>query len=797
MAILADGSLPYLYDFALNGVGYLVSWEVDRELLSPWKTAYLVTEADTLLERTDISNEEMTENKLDLLYWVSQRSWDYGAGQARIDQNLPNYPSERAFQSSVGVDLFSTIGQASLLPSTQKIVTAGTGTMAATDRYIYTAVGGPNLSRVSTSNGSDATTVPNGAVSHSASDLATDGKNVWCAVGVEGVSEIPTGTNTQLNSFDAITNFSQSGGSPQIITNGQVEGTGFLRFTFGPGSNPLVYTYGTSQNWSSYVQFSIDWAASINGNPGPDTLTVRFKQDSSNYFYYTIPAGISWNWRKATWNISDMAVVGTPSLSTINSIEWLSLIPTVTSTFDLDDLEATNAGNPAIYSTVNDCEVIAWAKDSLYGAGLVPGSSTQWQFFSIGPGSTSTVIYILPDGFTVSHISELAGFIYFAATKAGRSQIYAWDGTNAPFVAVAMPPGETALTLIPFLGAGMLIGGRRQGTHGTSVGLGVLYRAFPQSNGTLTIELIQAFGADDGYDYGIGAGTSYLDKAYFTINNPQAAVTGVGIKGYTGLGVYFPTTGGWSTHIGIADTGTVATMADATVFHGQLVFSIAGTGVWMQQSAYLATGYLTSSLMDWNIDKTKMILQGEIGSLPLGVGSALALSWSQDGGNTFMSLSSIAGLTFGTTPPAGYVAPTYLETPVRVSSGTAVTRVTFTQDIVHLPNNTPILKKAGLGAIYGVKPRRIYQIAVKAYQYMDLNNKTPYPLSGAGLAANIEATLSGLRDSQTIVQFQPVGYGEEHTTVLNVRVAALKVFRQKSPERGWANLVLLTCYEVP
>lgn len=99
--------------------------------------------------------------------------------------------------------------------------------------------------------------------------------------------------------------------------------------------------------------------------------------------------------------------------------------------------------------------------------------------------------------------------------------------------------------------------------------------------------------------------------------------------------------------------------------------------------------------------------------------------------------------------------------------------------------------------MYGSKPRRDYKVAIKAHEYGLLNNGVPDPRCGPSFGHQILTSLETLRNTQTVVQFQPVGYGEEHTDVVNVRIGAINMNRQFLPAAGWAVTVLIELIEMP
>lgn len=1013
---LTDGSLPYLYDVAIDGVGYLVAWEIDRELLSPWKTAYLLEEADLLLERTDtsVAANDMTENKLDLLFWDSQRSWDYGAGQQRFDVQTSTFPPDRAFLSSMGIDVFSVPGQATLLPSTSNILALTNSTptapqkMVACQNGVFVAAGQPNIKRFTLLDGSDVSTLNSGtSTSQQVFDLSTDGLNVYAALGPDGITENAGTTFTQIDALNATTGWSagsgvtlgtdssdyetggasltmvttsggpntatktvsgaplnltsktpftiwhkqgvpssqtfMSGGSyvvPAGITNITVTGLGgvggsrtasggngaqvvatipvtpghTLTITFngggnadnsslggagggngaflqdgstlllaagggggaasnglnqsggaagaggaggqtgssggngtggnqpgfggggatqsgggisqqgpngtgpGPGTTPQggaasdgggqgggggaggggYYGGGAGSTAGSSFSpgggggggssFVINTATGVSytsgANAGAPSLTitpvasaqpVAFEMVTSGGNFYTSPqfTPMATNtWNKYTFSQSQFTATGSPSWANINQVVLVTEAnPEVGAiTYKWNDLEY---GTPNSFTSFNttDARVLGWAKDQLFAAGIATG--TTWQFFAAANGSQK-IWYTLPAGYTVSAISELGGYVYFSAFLNTQGYIYGFDGTNAPFRACALPPGEQPLSLIPFLGAGLLVGARRTGTHGNLVGQGVIYRAFPNSDGTLTLEQVTTIGQDDGSDYGPEAGCSFQNKVYFEYAKGDST--------HTGLGVYYPTTGGYTRHLeAVNQQNHVVSVA---VYQGRVLFTVEGVGVFAQQATFLPSGQLISSVMDWNIDKQKLVLDSELGTLALPAGTSVSLDWSTDGGVTWQNLQNANA-------PGSF----YSEAPVRAQAFNAQTRVTLNSDNTN--TLTPVLKKTGLGAIYGFKPTRVWQVAIKAYSYMNLKNGTQHPQSGPKLSATIESTLTTLRDNQSIVWFQPSGYGEENTTQVPVRIQQIRVLRQMVHQVGWGNVVQVTLKEVP
>lgn len=84
--------------------------------------AYIETATDIVVEKSDTTVDSMSENKIDKLYWESQRSWHMGAGQRRFSDPKTSDPG--AFLLSQGVDV-RVPGQATLMPDITNQHTSG------------------------------------------------------------------------------------------------------------------------------------------------------------------------------------------------------------------------------------------------------------------------------------------------------------------------------------------------------------------------------------------------------------------------------------------------------------------------------------------------------------------------------------------------------------------------------------------------------------------------------------------------------------------------------------------------
>lgn len=459
----------------------------------------------------------------------------------------------------------------------------------------------------------------------------------------------------------------------------------------------------------------------------------------------------------------------------------------------LDDFRSVITGAFSHFSD-HDARVLEFAKDRLFGAGLKSGSTTQWEFFEVGSTTTSVVRAGasdgLPDNWAVSDIAELGPYVYFSAYRGSKGAVMAYgvntDGTaQKAFRAVALPSGDIPISMVPFLGQGMLIGCRRVGS--TSGGLGVVYRAFPAASGHLSIEEVTVLGTvGDGTDYAPGAVFEQGKHAFFGWNN-SALIQGItaDTSGSSGLGVYVPSTGGFSRHLG--STTESGPVEGAGVFKGRKVFSIGGQGVYVEQATYRASGAISGSIMDWNIDAPKVLLQEEVGYQPLPAGTEVEIAYTTDGGVTWTSLGT------DSTDDSTVIQKAISTPDETISAGTVRYRVSLATTT---NTNTPTLKKAGIGALYGQKPRYMHRIVLKAYDRMELKNGAPHPTAPVKLSYTIENALKTLRDNQTIVAYQDPNW-VIHQDSVPVRVGGVHVLRNHEPQVGFKNLVVVDLVEVP
>lgn len=676
LTTLTDNSLPNLYDCALNGVGYRVAWEIAK-LLHFQHGPYLEIATDLVVERTDLNVEEMTENKLDKLYWDSQRSWHNGAGQIRFD--VPKASDPFAYLSSVNIDV-RVPGQAFLLPDIQSLSISGSSLgpfskLCVGAGFLYQEdTGGNSWNRITvpTTDAGSPTSVSVTAATGGAVDCCSDGQNVYFA------------------------DPNAPGPAPQIrqLTPSSTTAATFASGTFGTGSGPC------------------------------------------------------------------------------------------------------------------DARSMAWVKQRIVFAGAsVAGvfgtPATVWRIAQVGStGGTPSEIALLPAGYTVPRfgIVELAGFVLIAAVSDHQSVIYAWDQFTSPYIVAYLPEGDQITSMASFLGTEVIIGCRRLKSS-SGVGSGVLYVGQATGAGQLVLSEVVEL-TDKGQPYPIGFPTDANDYA----------VVGMANRGkYTyfswnpfGLGVYDHANQAYSRYIGnLNPTGTPpqtgVEIGDVAVVKRRLVFSRTS-----DHRSYLeninkrvANGQIVGSLMDWNIDKAKTVNQFEFGMLPLPAGTSIQMDYSTDNAQTWTNVLSdtTTGDTLSSTTST-------VSTQFQVNAQTINYRITLNSDGTALL--TPRLKKAGFGAWYGSKPKKEWKVAFDVSDRLTCKNGAPFRLIGQPTAITgpnpqlwdlILANIRSLRDNQTIVSWQPPGYGDTHNDVWVVQVRGYDTYRWLEPQSGFGGIIMVDLKE--
>lgn len=118
------GDIPDLYDVKLNGLGYLLHTAQFSTGTGQAQDPFTKRHRDLLVEQQDFGND-IAENKMEGLFWSSQRSWYAGGGQRRLDNPQTSHP-ERWLRAK-NVDTFNERGVLTLAHMFDQLVDGETG----------------------------------------------------------------------------------------------------------------------------------------------------------------------------------------------------------------------------------------------------------------------------------------------------------------------------------------------------------------------------------------------------------------------------------------------------------------------------------------------------------------------------------------------------------------------------------------------------------------------------------------------------------------------------------------------
>lgn len=696
---LADGSLPQLYDCALNGIGYRVGWQIVKNLAFR-HDPYQELAKDIVVEKNDTSVEEMTENKVDALYWESQRSWHEGAGQMRFDD--PKNSSPYAYSSSTFMNVTNK-GLAYLIPAMTSMANSAANVnivnpiLIECGGFLFQSTSRANLPfqkiLPSAFDGfaptlSDYTFGLAGALA--IGDACSDGQNIY--IGFNNLNSVFQGAN---NINPAASGFAQ-------IQKGRSQDAAAITYcstAFGAGSIP------------------------------PHTLSMGF------------------------------------------------------------------------------------VKGQLIAAGpfVNAGAQSQWRIFQVAQDPTpSTELLRLPPGYWVPRhgICEIAGFALILATSNHNAVVYAWDGFTTPYICCYLPEGDQALAITSYLGVEVNIGARRLKPAGSnSLGNGVLFVGQATAAGQLALEEVLQIGDNnsvipldpnnptgntDAADYAI---TCLVNRGRYTYFNWGSAAA---------LGCYDHANRAFSRQTGISTGTSPSAMLEFCTVQGRLASPVQVTSVnttWVENVKTLVnSGTIIGSMMDWNIDKLKSVAQAQFGTLPLPTGTSATMDYSLDNGVTWTNVltSNVTNNTMVQT--TNTLTNQFLQTAPVINYRITLNSDTATHTL------TPILKKAGFGAWYGEKPKKTWTVAVDIGDGQRLKNNAPFVLLGSTAITQGDSPslwqliLNNVRNlwaNQSVVSWQPPGYGDTHNDIFVVQVRGYTAYRWYESAAGFGGIVFVELKEAP
>ena len=283
----------------------------------------------------------------------------------------------------------------------------------------------------------------------------------------------------------------------------------------------------------------------------------------------------------------------------------------------------TTSAPGGTWSTI-DLEVLGWGAGRILGAYASGSSTTPNTFTTLTDAGTEEVAtgrFTFPEGWEVNSFASGSGYVWFSAYGGSRSESWAWEAgtTNSPFLAYQYPLGERVEEMLWHEGQITAV------THHDDNALS-LWRLIPNSDGTLTPFLVDdAYSSSSSPAIGIGA---YGSKVYFSW--PAMSTN-------SGVGVLDLASGGYAKSYITDTTGEVASVIP---WQGRIALAVRGNGVWTEQDDYVTTGFLRTSNFDGGSNLSKVYDEISIRGEALGASESFGMSYSIDGGNSFVTLAA-------------------------------------------------------------------------------------------------------------------------------------------------------------
>lgn len=338
-----------------------------------------------------------------------------------------------------------------------------------------------------------------------------------------------------------------------------------------------------------------------------------------------------------------------------------------------------------------------------YAKGRLLGANAQVLYNITTLASNPSALYTHPNSdFTWVAFSGVGGSIYAAGYSGDKSLIYRTsvkaDGTalDIPVVAGELPDGEIVRSILGY--AGLLV-------IGSDLGVRI---AQPDSSGYLTIGgLIQT-------NTSVRCLVGYSRFVWFGWTNYDATSTGLGrldLANFTDT-----LTPAYASDVMATTQGTVGSVV---VSGGTAVFSVDASGIWNQTSALVASGYVDTGLIAYDLadPKTAMFLNVKTEALP--AGSSVLSGLAADGSSSFT--------TVGTHSTTGATGPS-LDYPVgQVTAETFELRQTLTRATV--TSTGPVMTRYTLRSY--PTPSRSYEWVLPLLIHEELSpyGDSTYPLS--------------------------------------------------------------------
>lgn len=291
----------------------------------------------------------------------------------------------------------------------------------------------------------------------------------------------------------------------------------------------------------------------------------------------------------------------------------------------------------AVWNTTN-AHLVKWipGKGRLMAADNTAGAAKVWNITGAAAQTDVTPAVISEDAVCVG-FAESASSILGAFYQGDKSLVFRWgiksDGTGldaaVPALAFGLPDGEIVASI-------------DSGTDGIKIGTdkGVRY-AVADGNGDLTVGPITpttspvlCFESQDAY-------------TWFGLTNYDATSTGLG---RLSAGAFVDTlVPAWASDLMATAQGAVTSVV---TFQDLRVFTVSGSGVWVEDSVKVASGTLDSGLMTYGLADDKVAMRLSLRHRPLD-GAVLASLSVEEGDFVSVGSSSTAGSISPSAFPTG------------------------------------------------------------------------------------------------------------------------------------------------
>lgn len=584
--------VPDPYPVSIAGKGFMLDDgpDIPRDQHAHASVQYLTKFLTSPVFGSPTSVNEVGETSLnpDVNWRRSTASWNGGAGQQHFDLR----DSDRArFRSSKGIDPW-TIGQFSLLHDTTSArVSANTNLMLETaGSYLYLADGSSLVYSTDAVTWSSAVTGLSGTLA----SITSDGHSVWCAT--------PGGTYQTTRGGTSAAKFNDL--VPDLVA--------YRKGRLMAAKANSIYNITTS-----YL-------------PGPPTgLTVTGIASAQRSHTYAlgavvVPVTPNGHWYKATtagttgssiptWpttsggTVTDGTVVWTEQGATATNTYRVTALNSAGETLACSEVGALGAGTVSAVAPM----VLSWTAvtgATLYrlygrtaGAELLLDSTSSITYTDAGTATPSSA---LPTADTTGSAPAplfthdntdwtWVGFatgdtcVYAAGSSGDYSAVYRIplkaDGTglDAPIQAGELPKGETALSILGYLGFVFI---------GTSAGLRL---ATQNTSGELQLGSVIPSGPARTL-------AGFGRFCWFGWENYDTTSTGLGRADVTVINTDAPA---YATDLMAAAQGHVTSVA---VFNSAPVFAVSGVGVFTQSASLVPTGSVDSGLVTFDLPDPKV-----------------------------------------------------------------------------------------------------------------------------------------------------------------------------------------------